>query len=119
MIEQAFLTIGTDQFETVVAFYRAWLQQEPQPYQTDRYAEFHLPGLALGIFRPQLNHQGEFQDSTGSGFSLCVEVTHLETAIAELTTLGYPPPAPRQTTSHGQEVYGYDPVGNRIILHQR
>ncbi|BFM39234.1 VOC family protein [Synechocystis sp. LKSZ1] len=118
MIEQAFLTIGTEQFETVVAFYQAWLQQGPDRYQAERYAEFHLPGLTLGIFRPQSSHQREFQSSTGSGFSLCLEVTNLETAIAELTALGYPPRNPIQETSHGREVYGYDPAGNRIILHQ-
>lgn len=118
MIERACLTIATDQFETVVTFYQAWLQRGPDRYQAERYAEFHLPGLSLAIFRPQSSHQGEFCDSAGSGLSLCVEVTNLETAIVELTDLGYPPRMPVQITSHGREVYGYDPVGNRIILHQ-
>ncbi|MFN9175039.1 MAG: VOC family protein, partial [Synechocystis sp.] len=66
MIKTAWLTIGTEKFSEVVNFYRLVLQQEPKPFSPDRYAEFHLPGLRLGIFRPQADHQAEFSQSDQS-----------------------------------------------------
>ena len=45
-------------------------------------------------------------------------MNNLETAISHLTSLGYPPPGEISTASHGQEIYAYDPDGNRLILHQ-
>jgi hypothetical protein len=50
--------------------------------------------------------------------SLCLEVANLDQAIARLTHLGYPPPGPILTASHGREIYAYDHDGNRLILHQ-
>jgi hypothetical protein len=50
--------------------------------------------------------------------SLCLEVEDIYGAIAHLTAIGYPPPGSLMTTSHGREIYGYDPDGNRLILHQ-
>ncbi len=118
MISAVFLTIGTGDFNTVVNFYQQWLQQAPRPFQPDHYAEFRLPGLKLGIFAPQASHQGEFNQSAGSGFSLCCEVDDLEAVIADLARIGYPVSAGIQTSSHGREIYAYDPAGNRLILHQ-
>jgi len=119
MITTAWLTIGTDQFAAVVEFYQTALQQHPKPFAAERYAEFQLPGLRLGIFRPQADHQSEFAHSDSSGFSLCLEVDNLATAIAHFQTLD---PAIKisqiQTASHGREIYVYDPAGNRLILHQ-
>ena len=119
MIKTAWLTIGTDHFTEVVGFYRLVLQQEPEPFSPERYAEFHLPGLRLGIFRPQADHQQEFAQSDHSGFSLCLEVENLETAIARFQrgNLGLNR-SQIQTASHGREIYVYDPVGNRLILHE-
>lgn len=119
MITTAWLTIGTDNFTEVVNFYRLVLRQEPNPFSPDRYAEFPLPGLRLGIFRPQADHQAEFAQSDQSGFSLCLEVEELETAIAHFQTLDPTINASQiQTASHGREIYVYDPAGNRLILHQ-
>ncbi|MEY2984200.1 MAG: hypothetical protein RLZZ568_817 [Cyanobacteriota bacterium] len=119
MITTAWLTIGTDHFTAVVEFYRLVLQQDPQPWHPDRYAEFHLPGLRLGIFRPQVDHQGEFAQSDQSGFSLCLEVDNLERAIAQFQRGDLAlNPGQIQTASHGREIYSYDPAGNRIILHE-
>ena len=119
MIKTAWLTIGTAHFTEVVEFYRLVLQQEPKPFSPERYAEFHLPSLRLGIFRPQADHQQEFAQSNHSGFSLCLEVDNLEMAIAQFQrgnlTLN---PSQIQTASHGREIYVYDPAGNRIILHE-
>jgi len=42
----------------------------------------------------------------------------LKEAIAYLTSLGYPPPGEITTASHGREIYAYDPMNNRLILHQ-
>lgn len=119
MIKTAWLTIGTNKFTEVVTFYRLVLQQEPKPWSQERYAEFHLPGLRLGIFRPQADHQAEFAQSDQSGFSLCLEVEDLEMAIAKFQQGNlYVNVSQIRTASHGREIYVYDPAGNRIILHQ-
>jgi len=114
----AFVTLTTVEIETLVSFYTRLLNQEPQPYLPNVYAEFHLPGLRLGIFSPKEQNCPEFEQAAKSGMSLCLEVSDLEVAIAHLTALGYPPPGQVLTASHGQEIYAYDPAGNRLILHQ-
>ncbi|MDJ0731139.1 MAG: VOC family protein [Crocosphaera sp.] len=114
----AFVALGTTNFELVVNFYSQLLSQQPHLYQPKRYAQFDLLGLRLGIFQPQLSHEKEFDHSLQSGFSLCLEVENLEAAIAFLTNLGYPPHRKINVASHGQEIYVYDPDGNRLILHQ-
>jgi predicted enzyme related to lactoylglutathione lyase len=114
----AFVALAGVDFEQLVNFYQQLLHQTPQPYLPDVYAEFHLPNLRLGIFRPQEKHQSEFPNSVKSGISLCLEVSDLEQAIAHFTALGYPPPGQLLTASHGREIYAYDPAGNRLILHQ-
>ena len=97
-------------------FYTQLLGQQPS-YIPNLYAEFQLPGLRLGIFKPKDNHQSEFE-LVKSGMSLCLEVRDLEEVIAHLTSLGYPPPGDILTASHGREIYTYDPLFNRLILHQ-
>ena len=114
----AFVTLAAAEAETVVRFYSQLLAQEPKPYIPNVYAEFRLTGLRLGIFQPKSNHLQEFENSSQSGMSLCLEVDDLEDAIAHLTSIGYPPPGEITTASHGREIYAYDPVGNRLILHQ-
>ncbi|HEY9830023.1 MAG TPA: VOC family protein [Stenomitos sp.] len=114
----AFVTLAAADAEALVQFYRQLLHQEPKPYIPHVYAEFQLTGLRLGIFQPQPTHLEEFANSIHSGMSLCLEVEHLEDAIAHLTRIGYPPPGEITTASHGREIYAYDPMGNRLILHQ-
>ncbi|MEL7501018.1 MAG: VOC family protein [Cyanobacteria bacterium J06554_6] len=111
----AFVTIASDRFDLLVSFYRAFLDQLPQSYVPQQYAEFSLPGLKLAIFLPK--HAQEFEGAAG-GMSVCLEVADLKSAIATLTQIGYPPPGDIIHASHGQEVYAYDPTGNRLILHQ-
>lgn len=114
----AFITIATTKYQELIEFYRQLLSQEPQPYLPDTYAEFKVAGLRLGIFRPKTDNQQEFANSAGSGMSICLEVENLETAIAHLTAMGYPPTGEIIVASHGREIYAYDPAGNRLILHQ-
>ncbi|MGF1518925.1 MAG: glyoxalase [Nodosilinea sp.] len=114
----AFITLSSTEFEPLVEFYGALLGQGAKPYQADRYAEFCLPGLRLAIFRPRSDQAGQFSAPDSGAMSLCLEVVDLTAAIALLTHLGYPPPEPIMTASHGHEVYAYDPDGNRLILHQ-
>ncbi|MBE9078454.1 VOC family protein [Romeria aff. gracilis LEGE 07310] len=115
--QSALVTLASEQFETIVTFYSQLLGQEPQPYQVQVYAEFQLPGLRLGIFKPKADSAQEFAAASSGGLSLCIEVADLERAIAHLTQLGQPP-GPIISASHGQEIYAYDPAGNRLILHQ-
>ncbi|MBD1943918.1 VOC family protein [Coleofasciculus sp. FACHB-712] len=113
----ALVTLATVDLEVLVLFYTNLLNQNPNPYIPNIYAEFQLPGFRLGIFRPKETHLSEFE-SAKSGMSLCLEVTDLEGAISHLTGLGYPPPGEIFIASHGREIYAYDPIGNRLILHQ-
>ena len=117
-IQEAFLTIGTEKFTEVVDFYRQFLSQEPNPHNPMKYAEFQLQGLRLAIFYPKSDHKAEFSQSQGSGLSLCLTVKDLDSAIARLKNLGYSPTAEIQTSSHGREIYAYDPAHNRLILYQ-
>lgn len=154
----ALVTLAGVDLELLVRFYTHFLGQEPEPHIPNVYAEFQLPGLRLGIFRPKQAHQQEFENppkvrggemespplltggemespallrggemespplvrggARGGAMSLCLEVRNLESAIAHLTALGYPPPGEILTASHGREIYAYDPAGNRLILHQ-
>lgn len=112
------VTIGAIAFDELVDFYCQLLEQAPQPFLPEVYGEFRINGLRLGIFKPKPDHQREFATSLGSGLSLCLEVQNLENAIAHLQAIGHPVNAPITIASHGREVYGYDPAGNRLILHE-
>jgi predicted enzyme related to lactoylglutathione lyase len=112
-----FVTLAANDLEKLVLFYSNLLNIKPQHYTLNRYAEFQLAGLRLGIFKPKQMHQAEFKNSS-STMSLCLEVSDLENAVAHLTHLGYPPPGEILTAAHGKEIYAYDPQGNRLILHQ-
>ncbi|MBU6230250.1 MAG: VOC family protein [Cyanobacteria bacterium REEB459] len=112
----AYLTLATDQFARLVDFYSQVLGP---PQLSPGYAEFNLAGLRLGIFQPRPDHREEFLQLGAGRASLCIDVPDLGAAIAQLHHLGYPPPGPIIGASHGQEIYAYDPDGNRLILHQR
>ena len=114
----AYVVIASLQLERLVAFYTGLWGQDPQPHWPQRYAEFNGGGLKLGLFQPQASQSTEFEPNRSGSISLCLDVADLEQAIAHLTDLGYPPPGPILTASHGREIYAYDPDGNRLILHQ-
>ncbi len=108
------VTIATANFDRAWLFYAQLLAQEPQPFTPQIYAEFNLPGIRLGIFRPQANSL--FIPGRGA-MSLCFEVDNLELAIERAVRGGCSLPASIITASHGRETYIYDPDDNRIILH--
>jgi len=114
-LTEAFVAIAAQNFSNLVQFYHDLLDLAPSQTIPNRYAEFHLPGLRLGIFHPK---QVPSRDSPAQQLSLCLEVADLDAAIAHLTQLGYPPPGEIITASHGREIYAYDPDGNWLILHQ-
>ncbi|MGL5059203.1 MAG: VOC family protein [Microcoleus sp.] len=114
----ALVTLADLDKEVLVKFYTKFLNIEPNPYIPNSYAEFQLPGLRLGIFKPKDSHKSEFANRAKTGISLCLEVSDLESAIARIWALGYPPPGEIVTASHGLEIYAFDPAGNRLILHQ-
>jgi predicted enzyme related to lactoylglutathione lyase len=120
MISSKKLWISLTDFdgETLKTFYQNLFGQAPEIEIPNIYAEFNLPGLKLGLFKPKTNHLQEFTAPSSGGMSLCLEVENLEEAIAQLTQLGYPPTTSIQTVSHGRELYSYDPNGNRIILYE-
>ncbi|WP_028954172.1 glyoxalase/bleomycin resistance/dioxygenase family protein [Synechocystis sp. PCC 7509] len=114
----AFVTLATSNLDKLVLFYTELWQQEPQIYRENVYAEFEISGLRLGIFQPQQSKESEFASSQSSRMSLCLEVKDLESVIAHLTNIGYPPTGEIVIASHGKEIYACDPDGNRLILHQ-
>ena len=115
----ALVTIATPQFDRLVTFYAQLLNQQPVTFQPNRYAEFRLPGLTLGIFRPKSTVAVDSQTGfSPRGMAICLKVGNLAGAIDHLTQLGYSPPGDRMTASHGQEIYAFDPDGNWLILHQ-
>jgi predicted enzyme related to lactoylglutathione lyase len=113
-----FVAIADLDGHTLKQFYQALLSQNPVIEIPNEYAEFVLPGLRLGLFRPSDTHQQEFINPSSGSMSLCIEVEDIKATITHLTTLGYPPAGSIQQTSHGREIYAYDPQGNRIILHE-
>ncbi len=121
---KGFVTVASDRVEVLVEFYTRLFSQTPSREMPRTYAEYDLPGLRLAIFKPSASHQTEFlesgrETSVSGAMSLCLEVQDIYGAIAHLTAMGYPPLGPLMTTSHGLEIYGYDPDGNRLIFHQR
>ena len=114
----AFITIATTDLEKAIAFYSQLLNQKPQPYIPNVYAEFQLKSWRLAIFKPKKDNKAEFNNSRYSGMSICLEVEDLSAAIAHLTQMGYPPSGDITVASHGSEIYVYDPMYNRLILHQ-
>jgi hypothetical protein len=103
---------------TLTRFYQALLEQDPVVDIPDVYAEFVLSGMRIGLFKPSNTHRTEFAALSSGSMSVCIEVERIESAIAHLTALGHPPPGEIQHTSHGREIYAYDPQGNRLILHE-
>ena len=116
-INTALVALGTTRWDAVITFYRQLLEQEPHPYQPNRYAEFALPGLILAIFVPKPDQETAFSQSLKSGLSLCLKVENLDAAIAHLQAMGYDRPFTMESASHGQELHLYDPADNRIILY--
>ncbi|WP_448574370.1 VOC family protein [Trichothermofontia sp.] len=116
-IYRAFVTIATLELDALSHFYQDLLEQAPQRYLPQVYAEFQLPGLRLGLFQIRPSDRQEFVNPQQGTLSLTLEVADLETAIAQLTTLGYPPPGSIITSAYGYEIYAYDPMGNRLILY--
>ncbi|MEM9778249.1 MAG: VOC family protein [Chloroflexota bacterium] len=112
----SFITIAADDFEHLVMFYQRLLTRSPEVLIPQIYAEFKLPGVRLGIFKPKDSE--EFSASTQSGMSLCLEVADLEAAIAHASQINGAVLSKITNASHGRELYLYDPVGNRLILHQ-
>jgi predicted enzyme related to lactoylglutathione lyase len=117
-LTHVFVALADVAGDKLAQFYEQVLGREPTIHIPQVYSEFQLPGLRLGIFRPKANHSSEFAATSSGSMSLCIEVEDLQEAIAHLTHLGYPPVGKMMHTSHGSEIYAYDPAGNRLILHQ-
>jgi predicted enzyme related to lactoylglutathione lyase len=114
------LTIAAPNLDPLVSFYRELLEQAPQIYTPDRYAEFTLPQFRLGIFKPKVDQVQEFSPHANgiSPLSLCLEVPNLEEALLKSQGLGASLAQATLQSSHGREHYIYDPLGNRIILYE-
>ena len=117
----AFVAIGSEDFERSVAFYAAALGRRPDERVGDTYAVFRLPGLRLGIFRPRPGDVAGFRNPgpTRGGLSLVLQVASVAEAAAELARLNAPPPGPAREVAGGREIHAQDLDGNRLILVER
>lgn len=114
-IRKAWVTIAAQDLARSIEFYRQLFRQEPISEMPNKYAEFDIAGLRLGIYQPrstELQPSSEFPT-----MSLCVEVENLEAAIDHLKQIGASS-GEIIPSSHGKELFAYDPDGNRIILYQ-
>ena len=116
---RAYIAIAALDITKTIDFYSKLLQLKPEKYLPNVYAEFDYEQLRLAIFKPKIDNITEFNNFQGSGMSICLEVDDLENAISFLTAIGYPSSDNIVTSSHGKELYVYDPSGNRIILYQK
>jgi len=116
MVSELWVTLATENLGELQEFYSRLLGTQAEGEIPGVYAEFVVGGLRLGLFQPR--DRQEFRSSTPGAMSLCLEVEDIHEAIALLNKIGYPPPGEIQKASHGQEIYGYDPDGNRLIVHQ-
>jgi hypothetical protein len=66
-----FVAIADLDGHTLRQFYQALLEQDPVVDIPDIYAEFKLPGLRLGLFKPSNAHQTEFESPSSGSLSLC------------------------------------------------
>ncbi|KKI98468.1 VOC family protein [Prochlorothrix hollandica] len=112
-----FVAIAALDLEPLIQFYRRLWQQDPHPYEGDRYGEFHLGSLRLVLFRPQGSQGASFAPTPPGSLSICVTVRDLAAAIAHCQDLGLTVDPPLKA-SHGQEFQIRDPLGNRIIFYQ-
>ena len=112
------VTIATLNLELLMEFYQQLIDEKPSNYIPNIYGEFQLKNLRLGIFKPKETNWQEFANSGSSPMSLCLEVENLQEAILHLKKMNYPPPGQIIQSSHGLEIYAYDPDNNRLILHQ-
>ena len=117
----AWVTLAAQDFERSQDFYRQLLEKAPDrtlgPVDRPIYAEFHLKGLRLGIYRPQPGNSDPTSSPISSPISICFQVKNLEESIAHLASIGFPV-GEILTPRHGREVYAADPDGNRLILYQ-
>ncbi|WP_448285736.1 VOC family protein [Phormidesmis priestleyi] len=122
-LRSAWVTLAATDFERSLQFYRALLDQDPISQIPNVYAEFAIAGLRLGIYKPRATElSSSFMKRVDDNFSfpilsLCLEVEDLELAIAHLSQLDCPL-GDVITAAHGQEIYAYDPDGNRLIFFQ-
>lgn len=116
--QRAWITLAPKNFSKACEFYSQLFGKPPDQtlIRSDQliYAEFHLTGFNLGIYAPKSHPE----PSGYSPLSMCFQVDDLESSIAHITNLGYPPPGEIVIASHGREVYAFDPDGNRLILYQ-
>ena len=114
---EVFIALASKNVKKQVAFYSGLLQTKPT-VNTSGYAELSISNLKIAIFQPSADNASEFAAVSSGAMSFCLEVSNIDGIVGYLTDLGYSVPGEIMQTSHGKEIYAYDPDGNRVILHQ-
>ncbi|MFN0150669.1 MAG: VOC family protein [bacterium] len=107
------VAIRARDFERAVSFYRDVLGL-PMTFRHENYwAEFHAPGLSIGI------EAAEDGLVVGGGtISILFEVAGIEKFVERLRNRGVSFLGQVRETFHGKEAYFTDSEGNPIVLHQ-
>ena len=114
---EVFIALASKNVKKQVAFYSELLQTKPT-VNTPSYAELSISNVKIAIFQPSADNASEFAAVSSGAMSFCLEIDNLDAVVSYLTDLGYSIPREIMQTSHGREIYAYDPDGNRVILHQ-
>lgn len=109
----ALVSVATSDVARLGSFYQALLGIPPAVVMGERYWEFRLPGLRLGLYR---SYKPEFQPQLGA-VCVCLQVRDLAQMLAHPVLAGSPVSGVR-TEGHGSEVEVLDPDGNRLVIHQ-
>jgi predicted enzyme related to lactoylglutathione lyase len=117
---RSWLAIAVQSLTGSVQFYQTLLGDGAIFRQTGKYVEFDLGDLRLGLFEPKPESASEFDQRGQNPMSLCLAVTDLDQTLAQLAAQSLIPDQPPSIylASHGQELYLFDPDGNRIILYE-
>lgn len=113
-IRRSLITVAVMDWQQSLTFYRNLLQLEPQVLQPGRYAEFRLADCTISLYKPRLEETPTAEGNPYPSLGICLHVDSLQAALAQLNLVNHG----IQASSHGREVYLYDPNGNRIILYE-
>ena len=103
------MTLAATNSAALVQFYAQLLEQTPNPYILDVYAEFQLKGLRLGIFQPKESHH-EFA-AAGGGMSLCFGGRRFRSGDRPFNQDG--------TSATGRDHHGFSWTGNLRLRSSR
>ncbi|MEM9157101.1 MAG: VOC family protein [Cyanobacteria bacterium P01_F01_bin.33] len=112
-IQSALVSLATSDLARSKQFYESLLGIFPAIVWSNKYVEFRLSGLRLGLYA---STHPDFQARLGAT-SICLQVDDLDEALRSPFLSAVNVSSIREA-GHGREIDFCDPDGNRVILHQ-